>query len=333
MSTLSVTCPTLLDVMKVTDPGGKSAAVAEVAAQTNELLADMVFMEGNLTTGHRGSIRTGYPEPTWRKMNNGVTPAKSTYVQVTDNCGMLEAYAECDKALADMAPDLNGFRLNEDRGHIEGFNQKLTEYIFYGNEKTEPEAITGFSPRFNDQSAENGSNIITSAATPDSTDNASIWLIVWSPMSCFGIYPKGSKGGIQVTDKGQVTIENVNGVAGTRMEGYRTHYRWDAGLHVKDWRYIVRINFDLEDIVASGATGPNLSQLMRKAARRVPSLSIGRPAWYANRDALDALDLQFNERSTLNFKTIEEADGKLTDTFLKIPIRRVDALLSTESGI
>lgn len=333
MSTLSVTCPTLLDVMKTVDPGGKSAAVAEVAAQTNELLADMVFMEGNLTTGHRGAIRTGYPEPTWRKMNAGVLPAKSTYVQVTDNCGMLEAYAECDKALADMAPDLNGFRLNEDRGHIEGFNQKLTEYIFYGNEKTEPEAITGFSPRFNDQSAENGGNIITSAATPDSTDNASIWLVVWSPMSVFGIYPKGSKGGIQVTDKGQVTIENVNGVAGTRMEGYRTHYRWDAGLHVKDWRYIVRINFDLEDIVASGATGPNLSQLMRKAARRVPSLNIGRPAWYANRDALDALDLQFNERSTLNFKTIEEADGKLTDTFLKIPIRRVDALLSTETGI
>jgi hypothetical protein len=63
MSTLSVTCPTLLDVMKTVDPGGKSAAVAEVAAQTNELLADMVFMEGNLTTGHRGSIRTGYPEP------------------------------------------------------------------------------------------------------------------------------------------------------------------------------------------------------------------------------------------------------------------------------
>jgi len=331
-TTLSDTCPTLLDVTKRLDPQGKVDAIAEILSQTNEILADMVWLEGNLPTGHRGTIRSGLPAPTWRKMYGGVQPSKSRTVQVTDNCGMLEAYAEIDKALADLNGNTAAFRLSEDRAQIEGINQELASTIFYGNEGTEPEAFTGFAPRFNDQTAANGDNIITSAATPDSTDNASIWLVVWGPNSVHGIYPKGSKAGLQINDKGQITIENVDG-AGGRMEGYRTHYKWDCGLHVKDWRYIVRINFDLEDIVAAGTTGPNLSQLMRQAARRVPSLNMGRPAWYANRDALDALDLQFNERSTLNFKTIEEGDGKLVDTFLKIPIRRCDALLSTEAGI
>ena len=42
------------------------------------------------------------------------------------------------------------------------------------------------------------------------------------PQTGFGIYPKGSSGGLKMTDKGQVTIENVDD-SGGRMEGYRTH--------------------------------------------------------------------------------------------------------------
>jgi hypothetical protein len=332
MSTLADTHPTLLDVTKRLDPGGKIDTIVEMLTQTNEVLLDMVALEGNLSTGHKGTIRSGLPTPTWRKLYGGVQPTKSRTVQVTDNCGMLEAYAEVDKALADLNGNTNAFRLSEDSAHIEGMNQELSSTLFYGNEGSEPEAFTGFAPRFNDQSAENGSNIITSAATPDGTDNTSIWLVVWGPNTVHAIYPKGSKAGLQHTDKGVVTIENVDGNGG-RMEAYRSHYRWDLGLHVRDWRYIIRINFDLEDIVASAATGPDLSAMMRKAIRRIPALGMGRPAFYANRDALDAMDLQFNARNTLNFKTIEEADGKLTDTFMRIPIRRCDTLLSTESGI
>lgn len=332
MTTLSAIHPTLLDVTKRLDPDGKIDKIAEILTQQNEILSDMVFVEGNLPTGHRSTIRSGLPTPTWRKLYGGVQPTKSRTVQVTDSCGMLEAYAEVDKALADLNGNTPQFRLSEDRAHIEGMNQEFASTLFYGNESTEPEAFTGFAARFNDQAAENGTNILTSAATPDSTDNTSIWMVVWGENTVHGIYPKGSKAGLQMEDKGQVTIENVDGNGG-RMEAYRTHYRWDLGLCVRDWRYIVRINFDLEDIVASGATGPVLDSLMRKAMRRVPSLSMGRPAFYANRDALDAIDDQAANKGTLAFKTIEDAQGKLINTFLGVPIRRCDAILSTESGI
>ena len=180
--------------------------------------------------------------------------------------------------------------------------------------------------------AANGENILTSAATPDNADNASIWLLVWGPNTVHCLYPKGSVAGLQITDKGQVTIENVDG-AGGRMEAYRTHYRWDAGLCVRDWRYVVRMNFDLEDVIAAGSSGPVLAELMGKAMRRIPSLGMGRPAFYANRDALDAIDLQANYKANMAFQTVEDAQGKMVQTFRKIPIRRCDSLLSTESGI
>jgi hypothetical protein len=139
---LGTTNPTLLDLAKSTDPDGKIAAVVEILNETNEILADMSWSEGNLPTGHRTTIRSGLPAPTWRKLYGGVQPTKSTKVQVTDNTGMLEAYAEVDAALADLNGNKAEFRLSEDRAHIEGMNQEMAETLFYGNEGTEPEAFT-----------------------------------------------------------------------------------------------------------------------------------------------------------------------------------------------
>lgn len=331
MATLSTVYPTLLDFRAGLDPNDKVATVIETLNQVNECIQDIPWKEGNLMTGEVTVVRTGLPTPTWRKLYGGVQPSKSTRAKVTEACGMLEAYAEVDKALADMNGNSAAWRRSEDFAEIEGMSQAFSTALWYADELTDPEKFTGFAPRFNDQAAANGANILTSAATPDSTDNTSIWLVVWGPM-VHGIYPKGSKAGFQIEDKGQVTIENIDG-AGGRMEAYRTHYRWDCGLCVKDWRYVVRINYDLEDIVASGSTGPALAQLMGKAIRRIPSLAMGKPVFYANRDSLDALDLQTNNMPLLGFRNVDDAQGKLVTTFRGIPIRRSDALLSTESGI
>jgi len=332
MGTLAATHPTLLDVTKRMDPDGKIDTIAEILNQTNEILDDMVWIEGNLPTGHRTTIRTGLPTPTWRKLYGGVQPTKSTTVQVTDSVGMLEAYAEVDKALADLNGNTAAFRLSEDRAHIEGMNQEFSSTLFYGNETTEPEAFTGFGARFNDQSAANGENILTSAATPDSTDNTSIWLVVWGPNTVHGIYPKGSKAGLNMEDKGQVTIENVDN-AGGRMEAYRTHYRWDCGLSVRDWRYIVRINIDQEDLVKNAGSGPDLVDLMTQAVELVPSLSMGRPAFYVNRTVRSFLRRQIANKVAASTLTMEQVAGKHVTMFDGIPVRRCDAITNTESGI
>lgn len=332
MSTLAITHPTLLDLKTRLDPKGNIAPIIEMLAQTNEIIEDMVFLESNELTGHTTTVRSGLPTPTWRKLYGGVQPTKSTTRKVKESLGMLEAYAEVDKALADLNGNASAFRLSEDRAHIEGMNQEFASTLFYANEATEPEAFTGFAPRFNDQSALNGENIITSAATPDGNDNTSIWLVVWGPNTVHGIYPKGSQAGLQQHDKGAVTIENIDG-AGGRMEAYRTHYRWDAGLVVRDWRYVVRINFDLEDLVKDAATGPDLTDLMVQALEIVPSLTMGRPAFYVNRTVRSWLRRQMTNKTKNSTLSFDNQAGTRMLTFDGVPIRRCDALLSTEAGI
>lgn len=332
MATLSAIHPTLLDVTKRLDPEGKIDTIAELLSQTNEILDDMVWIEGNLPTGHRTTIRTGLPSPTWRKLYGGVQPTKSVTAQVTDSCGMLEAYAEVDKALADLNGNTAAFRLSEDRAHIEGMNQEFASTLFYGNESTEPEAFTGFGPRFNDQAAANADNILTSAATPDSTDNTSIWLVVWGANTVHGIFPKGSKAGLSMEDKGQVTAENIDGSSG-RAEIYRTHYRWDCGLSVRDWRYVVRINIDQEDLVKNAGSGPDLIDLMTQAVELIPSLSMGRPAFYCNRTVRSFLRRQIMNKVASSTLTMDQVAGKHVTMFDGIPVRRCDAITNTESGI
>jgi len=329
MATISSNNPTLADVAKTRDPDGTIADIVEIMNQENEILDDMTFMQGNLPTGHRSTIRSGIPVPTWRKLYGGVQPTKGTNVQVTDNCGMLEDYAEVDKALADLNGNTAAFRLSEDRAHIEGMSQEFADTVFHGNEGTEPEAFTGLAPRYNDLSAENALNIVDGGGV--GSDNASIWLAVWGPSTVFGIYPKGSNAGLQHTDKGQVTIEDADG-SGGRMEAYRTHYRWDGGLSLKDWRYVVRIaNIDVSDLNTLANT-KNLVNWMIEASERIPSLGKGRPVWYVNRTIREKLRLGINEKIASNMSW-ETVAGKRVMTFDDIPVKRSDALKNTEAQV
>lgn len=336
MAALDVKNPTLLDVSRRLDPNGNIDTIVEILNQTNDILTDMVWKEGNLPTGHKTTVRTGLPTPTWRKLYGGVQPTKSTTAQVTDTCGMLEAYAEIDKALADLNGNTAAFRLSEDQAHIEGMSQTMATTLFYGNEGTQPEAFTGLAPRFNSLSAANGENIIDAGGT--GSDNTSIWLCVWGDQTGHGIYPKGSKAGLSMSDKGQVTIENADG-AGGRMEGYRTHYRWDCGMSVRDWRYFVRIpNIDVSALTTDGTATDRanaqkaLINLMIRASERIPSFGKGRAVWYVNRTIRESLRLGILERvsNNLSWETVE---GKRVMTFDDIPVRRVDALINTEARV
>lgn len=329
MVTLATNNPTLADIAKGLDPDGSVAQTVEILNQTNEILADATFIEGNLQTGHRTSIRSGLPTPTWRKLYGGVQPTKSTKVQVTDNCGMLEDYAEVDKALADLNGNTMSFRLSEDKAHIEGINQEVAQTLIYGNEGSAPAEFTGLSARYNSLAAQNADNIIDGAGT--GSDNTSIWLVVWGPQTAHMIYPKGSKAGLSVTDKGQVTVENADG-AGGRMEAYRTHYKWDVGFSLRDWRYVARVcNIDVSDL-GTVANTKNLITWMIQASERIPAFGLGRAAWYVNRTVREKLRLGIIEKISNNL-TWETVAGQRVMMFDGIPVRRTDAILNTESRV
>ncbi|MDN0442938.1 hypothetical protein FCY18_12490 [Escherichia coli] len=327
MTVKGLTALTLADWGKRVDPNGKVDKIIELLGQTNPILQDMPFVEGNLPTGHRTTIRSGLPSATWRLLNYGVQPSKSTTVQVTDSVGMLETYAEVDKSLADLNGNTAEFRLSEDRAFIEAMNQQMAQTLFYGDSSVNPQQFMGLSSRYSSLSAGNAQNIIDAGGT--GTDNTSIWLVVWGENTVHGIFPKGQKAGIQMEDKGQVTLEDANG---GKYEGYRTHYKWDNGLALRDWRYVVRIaNIDVSNL-SEPSSAANIAKLMVKALHGIPNRGMGRPVFYMNRTVGQALDLQSLEKTSLAI-SVKETEGEWWTSFRGVPIRETDALLETEARV
>lgn len=325
------TSVTLNDFAKRVDPNGKIDKIVELLGQTNEILDDMMWVQGNLETGNKTTIRTGYPTPTWRQLNYGVQPNKSTTAQVTDTCGMLEAYAEVDKSLADLNGNTAEFRLSEDRAFLEGMNQEMAKTLFYGDTTKNPERFMGLAPRYATSSTDTtqiGSNIIKAGGSSNCT---SIWLVVWGDQTAFGIVPKGSKAGFQHQDLGEQTlIDAANG----RYQGYRTHYKWDCGLTVKDWRYIVRIaNIDVTALTKNAASGADLIDLMSQAEELIPGFGLGRAAWYCNRTVRSVLRRQITNKVAQATLTMDTVGGKRVLAFSEHPVRRCDLISNSETAV
>jgi len=333
MATIGSNVVTLADVAKRHDPDGKVAKIVEMLSQTNEVLLDMHWKEGNLATGHRTTVRTGLPTVAWRLINQGVQPSKSTTAQVDEACGLMEAWSEVDKDLALLNGNTAAFRLSEAQAFLEAMNIEFVSTLFYGNSSTAPEEFTGLAARYSALSgAANSQNVITGSGS--GSDNSSIWLIVWGDNTVHGIYPKGSVAGLQHFDHGEVTIETTAGVAGSRMRGFQDQFQWKCGIALKDWRYAVRIcNIDISNLVAKSSAA-DLIELMIKATHRIQNLRMGKAAFYMNRTCFQMLDIQRRDDVISGGGLVyKDVDGMSIPTFRNIPVRIVDALLETEATV
>lgn len=331
MATVGTKNPTLSDVANRLDPKGTVATIVELLNETNEILKDATFLEANDGTNNKTTVRTGLPNATWRKLYQGVQPSKSVTAQVSDSSGMLEAYAEADVDLVDKAPDPKGFRLSEERPFIEVMSQQVAATLFYGDTAQTPERFTGLAPRYNAISTDDtksGYNIIDGGGNTDG-QNTSIWLIVWGPNTAYMFYPRGSKAGLMQKDLGETTKELSDG---SMYQVYRSHYKWDVGFTVRDWRAIVRIaNIDHPALLAnSGAADLNL--LMIKALHRLEGKNLGRAAFYCHEDVITWLDIQTWSKSNLQL-TYKDIQGEMVLSFRGIPIRKCDQILVTEDDI
>lgn len=341
MATLSNTALTLADWAKRVDPDGNVPVVAELLSQSNEILDDAVFMEGNLPTGHRVVIRTGLPTVYWRALNQGIPNSKSTTAQVDEACGILEARSEVDVALARLNGNTAQFRLSEDAAFLEAMNQAQATTMFYGNPATDPKQYLGLAPRYSDigvGAPANSQNILSAGGS--STDNTSIFLVVWGENTVFCPFPKGTKAGLVHQDLGEQTVYNSDG---TRLQAYATRYEWNNGLVVKDWRYVVRIcNISVSDLMGqtgtqAAAAATNIIKLMARALYRIPNMAMGRPAFYMNRTVHSGLALAAMDKSQYVLK-IEQGLTQFGQpnswlSFLGVPLRRVDALLNNEAVV
>ncbi len=336
---------TLFDIAAGMDPNGKVARTINLLSQSNEMLTDMTWMEGNLPTGHKSTILTGLPVPVWRKLYQGVPPSKATRASVIDSLGMLEARAEVDTKAYALNGNSAAWRLNQNAPFMEAMNQNMAETVIYGDASVNPERFNGFAPRYSAISgAGNGGNIIDAGGT--ASDNTSVWLVVWGENTVTGIYPKGdTQVGLSHRDLGEIdAFDELN----NRYRALADLWQWDAGLVVADWRYIVRIaNIKVSDLLAGTGTqaataATQLTKLMVRAQALIPNPGMGRAAFYANRTVKSLLQVQALDRSqnalgivpaTNQFGAVRPGGVQQDLQFFGTPIRTVDRILNTEARI
>jgi hypothetical protein len=337
MSTIGNTFVTLADYAKRLDGNGVIADVANVLSKSNPILDDIPWVEGNLDTGHRFVSATALPSGTWRKLNQGEDAVKAQTKQVDETCGIFSARSiiDCDNPGA-AGPNAAKFRSQEDLLFVSGMGNDIATGLFYNDTAANPERFQGLAPRLAGSSGNvAASQILKWGGSSSGNVQTSIWLCGWAPDKVFGIYPRGSKIGLDQEDLGKQLILDASS---KQFLAYVTQYKWKVGVCVRDWRYLVRgCNIDT---VAEAATNSYLITMMTDMIAALYSTSNCRPVFYMNRWAFSMLNKQLmNKQGNL----LEWIDGSGSGqsgkgavripSFLGIPIKVVDAVTRTEAII
>lgn len=334
MATLGTDVFTFADLAKRLDPNLEDvASVVEVLSEQNDILKFLPFMEGNLPTGHRTTIRAGKPTVGTRRINQGVKPTKSLTKQVDEGTMLLEAYSEADTELLRLGGNESAIRASEDIAHLEAMNDFFSTTFFYGNPATDIDRFLGIAPRYNSKSGEYGNQIIDAEGT--GSDNTSIWLVGLGERGLHGIYPKGTNAGIEREDLGKQVVQD----SGTRRTVKMTKFTWHAGLAVKDYRHLIRIsNIDVSNLATFGTGSDSSAKLLRhmiQAMNKIPGNPNGYGLKYAflmNETTKTWADIMTTEKSNGAF-TLKEIHGQEFTAFRGIPIIKCDALTDAESRV
>lgn len=342
MAVLGSGVATLVDIAKRLDPDGRPARIAERLNQSNEILDDMIWVEGNLPTGDRTTVRVGLPAVAFRSINQGVPRSKSQVGQYDEGAAQLAGASQVDRTAAELSGDPAKFRLDEAQSFFEAMNQEQAATLFDGNASASPKEFTGFGPRFNSLSGATAEQIIDAGGT--GTDNRSIWIINWSEDGITGIYPKGSKAGLTHMDTtanlraaadGYPIGDLVQDESGNDYLAYTDFFQWDAGLAGKDPRDAVRIaNIDFSLLTKDRSTGADIEDLIIQGFHRLgnvgPNAAIYVPKPIGAMMHRQAIGDTRGGRGVTGF---EDIGGRKVPAILGLPIRSVDALNVDEARV
>lgn len=320
--------PTLVNILKRTDPAGKILALAEMLDQELDFYEDIPWVEGNLPTGHLLAQRSALPSASalWRGYNEGASVLKSDNATFTEVCGMMEGRTLIDERLAALNGNSMEFRNSEARAVAETFAQEMARAIFYESVVANPKKIHGLTARYPATSGYTASNYVIKLGTTTTTnplDCHSVWLITWEPGRIYGIYPKGSSAGLRREDKGLVTITDAKG---KRFDAWEEKFAQEAGLAVEDYRYAVRMQWDMGDTQGVPDAGKTFYLGLDRMLNTIKRVT-GNARFYMDRTSLGKLTSQLanNAQSSLEWANV---NGTPIPKYRGIPIRVTDALVA-----
>ncbi|UOF77460.1 major capsid protein [Caudoviricetes sp.] len=346
MAGLNSTNLSLMDLTK-SNYGADSDAygVAELLSTYNPITQYLTWQEANGTSSHKVYVRDTLPSVQWGSFNKGTASSKATMKEVVETMGFLEGLSETDVKVLAYGNNENKIRFDQDKAFIESLAQEFASTFFYGDIVTNPNGFKGLANRYNSLSGNIARSVVNGGGS--GSDNTSIYIMNIGDDSTYGVYPKGSKAGIQTLNKGEYNKPDPDG---NTMFVKGTYFRWDCGLAVANPYNTVRIaNIDRSDL--NGGSAADLVNLILEGISRLPIPPQGfipvpalgyndavkpaggrKTAILCNRSVAMKLRQQANAK-TINGLAIGEAFGTMYAHVEGIPILSCDAITNSESTV
>ncbi len=335
MATIGSYNLTLADFAKMEKPDGDIANIVNLLEQTNDLWRYLPFIECNDGTAHETVVTTGLPQGAWVRYNQGRNPGKASTAQARAQTGMIELPIVVDKHLAEKRgmDKVAQVRTKQVMLAIEGLTQQATTALFYEDERTNPERITGLAPHYstvNTATAASAENVVDCGGTQ--SDNLSIWMLELGEGKIAGLLPQGKASGVQRDDRGIVEVADAAGIAGASFRAYKEYLTWSLGLVVENWTCGVRLaNIDVSALRAQSGNADLWVKII-EGMGKLPTNSTGKRVICMNRTAKTWLRIQALTKSAYQ-TTFETVAGRPVTMIDGIPVCVCDALLNTEARV
>ncbi len=333
MATIGATCLTLNDLRKRLGTNGKIDEIMEVLAQSNPILDHMTWMEGNLTTGNKTTLRNSIPKPSVRYINKGIAPTKSDTKQITDTSVILQARSEVDVELLALSSDKEAFRRSEDQAHIEGFGQQVADMVIYGNTASDPDTFNGLDLRHRALGVTDptlpGYTTVNAGGT-NSGYMTSAFYVDWGPRTCTGIYPKGATAGLDHKDLGEQTVEDRDGL---KYQAEVSLFTWKCGLTVRDYRACGAVRNIDPALFTTGTAAQKLALLKSFITVHDRLRNPDRAVLYVSNALYSALKLFLMDKNN-NYVTRDTLENGIpVYRFDGVKVVKLDAISDTEATI
>ena len=303
---------TLSDLQKTLNPDGSIARVMEVLNESNPMMQDIPWEEGDLPIGTKTVIRTGLPTPSIRRINRGTAATKGSTRQIIDVCMNLEDRSCIDVELLAGKPNPEAYRMAEDDAHVEGMAQYVARQFIYGDLENDPDVFNGFTPRYNTLKDEGKGSVghqVISAGTANS---------------------KGTMAGIKKQDLGE---SDVNDADGKPYRAVQTLYNYKCGLAVKNVRSVVRVaNIDMATI--KNLTDAQQKALIDKFVYAKNRLWLPRnPIAYVSNDLYSWFECYLTNKNNIHVTREQVMGASPILRFNGIQLKKMDCMEDTEAAV
>jgi len=317
------------EIAKRTRPGGGLEEIFESMNEVNPVFKFIPAVQANQRYSHRVTRRTSVPSGTWRKFYKGSAKKASTTQTQNFPCALLEALSEIDEDLIDTSEDPKGTRRQEDIAFVEGMQQQVMDALISGTTAGSPEQIDGLQTYLNDLTQ-------TTVFDGGNSGGTSIYVVDFSPKTCFMIYPPGSAGrgplglSINTNPTGGNGKKWVTDTDSNDYLAYCTQFKWWVGFVVRDMLAIGRYANINSTVGGSNSFNENYLIEMMNYGRFNPRTTY----ILCTKEIKAQMQIRAKDKANVNFSTTNALSGEEIVMFGGYaPVLRCDSISTSESAV